>query len=97
MRIWRQRHGSSATFNNLIKVFERAGYNDLALSVRNLIINAPTDANNSSGNLNHTPPPSAQISSSQSFSSPQFAAISTVVPLKEEQQGTISVYCCAPQ
>ena len=91
MRKWRQRHGSSATYNNLIKVFEQAGYNDLALSI---MTNAPTDADNSSGNLNHTPPPSAQFSSSQNF---QFAAISAVVPLKEEQRGNISVYRCAPQ
>ena len=90
LRTWRQRHGSSATYNNLIKVFKQASYNDLALSIKT---NVPTDADNSSGNLNHTPPPSAQFSSSQIFSSPQFAAISTVVPLKEDQRGNIILVC----
>ena len=91
MRKWKQRHGFSATYNNLIKVFERAGYNDYVVYVKT---NAPTDAG---GNLNHTPPPSAQLSPSPIFSSPQFATTSTVVPLKEDQRGTISVYRCAPQ
>ena len=89
LRKWRQRHGSSATYNNLIEVFKQAEYNDYVLCVKK---NAPTDADNSSGNLNHTPPPAAQLSSSQNFSSPQFATTSTVVPLKEDQRGNISVY-----
>ena len=90
LRKWKQRHGSSATYNNLIKVFEQAGYNDHVLYI---MTNAPTDADNSSGNLNHTPPPSAQSSPSPSFSSPQFATTSTVVPLKEDLRGNINVYC----
>ena len=93
MRIWKQRHGSSATYNNLIKVYKQTGYNDYVLCV---VTNAPTDADNSSGNVNHTSPPAAQLPSSQSFSSPQFATTFTVVPLKEDQRGTICVYCCAP-
>ena len=64
-------------------MFERASYNDLALSVRNLITNAPTDADNSSGNLSHTPPPLAQFLSQP----PQVTAISAVELQIEDQQG----------
>ena len=89
MRTWRQRLGSKATYNNVIKVFERASYNALALSVRNLITNAPTDADNSSGILSHTPPPPAQLLSQSSvFSPPQVTATSTIMELqREDQQG----------
>ena len=65
-------------------MFERASYNDLALSVRNLITNAPTDANNSSGNISHTPPPPAQLLSQP----PQVTATSTVELQIEDQQGS---------
>ena len=82
LRTWRQRLGSSATYNNLIKVFERARYNGLALSVRNLIINA-IDADNSSGNLSHTPPSPVQLLSRP----PQVTATSTVELQIEDQQG----------
>jgi hypothetical protein len=72
-------------------VFERAGYNDLALSVRNLMTNAPTDAINSSGNLSHTPLPTAHLSSQSPIcSSAQFtttAAGSAAVLQKEDQRG----------
>ena len=83
LRTWRQRHGSSATYNNLIKVFERASYNDLALSVRNLITGTPTDADNLSRNLSHTPPPTARLLSRP----PQVTATSTVELQIEDQQG----------
>ena len=83
LRTWRQRLGSKATYNNLIKAFERASYNDLALSVRNLITNAPTEADNLSGNISHTPPPPAQLLSQP----PQVTAIPTVELQIEDQQG----------
>ena len=64
-------------------MFEQASYNDLTLFVRNLIINAPTDADNLSGNLSHTPPPTARL-----LSQPlQVTAISTVELQIEDQQG----------
>jgi hypothetical protein len=88
LRKWRQRHGSSATYNNLIKVFERAGYNDLVLSVQNLISNAPADADNSIGNVSHTPLPTAHLS--PIFSSAQIITTTTgsaVVVQNEDQRG----------
>ena len=35
--MWKQKYGSNATYNNLIEVFERAGYKDLADSVREML------------------------------------------------------------
>ncbi len=37
-------------------MFKRARYNYLVLCVRNLLINAPTEAGDYSGNLDHTLP-----------------------------------------
>ena len=37
LETWKQRLGSSATYNNLIGVFERAGYQDYADTVRRVI------------------------------------------------------------
>ena len=34
LKLWKQRHGSGATYNNLIEVFERAEYKNLADVVR---------------------------------------------------------------
>lgn len=37
MEKWKQKLGSSATYNNLIDVFERAGYQDYVDAVRKLV------------------------------------------------------------
>ena len=37
MEVWKQRHGSSATYKNLFHVFQRAGYQDYADIVRKII------------------------------------------------------------
>lgn len=36
LRIWKQTNGSDATYGNLIKVFERAGYHGYADTVKNI-------------------------------------------------------------
>ena len=62
--MWKQKRGSAATYNNLIKVFERAGYKDYARFVQDLV---QTDAEESNRNtIDQTPPsiseqPSPQI------------------------------------
>ena len=35
--MWKQRHGSNASYNNLIGVFKLAGYQDYANTVKNII------------------------------------------------------------
>ena len=36
LELWKQRLGSDATYNNLIRVFENAGYRDLADFIRKI-------------------------------------------------------------
>ena len=36
LELWKQKRGSDATYNNLIKVFETAGYKDLAEFVKRI-------------------------------------------------------------
>lgn len=46
--IWKQRLGSSATYNELIGVFKRAGYKHYAEKVRKLVHDSNTDDSSSS-------------------------------------------------
>ena len=43
MQIWKQRRGSEATYCNLINVFERAGHQDYADTIRRLVSQAYND------------------------------------------------------
>lgn len=36
LRMWKQTNGDNATYQNLIKVFERAGHRQYATAVRNI-------------------------------------------------------------
>ena len=50
---WKQKFGSDATYNNLIKVFEQAGYKNYAEIVKDLVMkNVQTDTA-----IDQTPPP----------------------------------------
>ena len=56
---WKQTLGSSATYKNLIGVFERAGYINYADTVKGLIKDMQIDIGDSDRNThNRTPPPS---------------------------------------
>ena len=41
LQIWKYTHGSDATYGNLIRVFERAGYKDLADFVKRITSDLP--------------------------------------------------------
>ena len=49
MQKWKQRNGSEATYSELIKIFERAGYKNLADEVRKLTKASDSETDDSSG------------------------------------------------
>ena len=49
MQKWKQRNGSEATYSKLIKIFERAGYKNLADEVRKLTKASDSETDDSSG------------------------------------------------
>ena len=53
MEKWKQKLGSNATYNNLIGVFEQAGYQENADAIRKLILQSSVDkTENSADKLN---------------------------------------------
>ena len=96
MEKWKQKLGSSATYNNLIGVFERAGYKSYADTVKNLMKNVEIDADNSDRiTRNQTPPPSEQSlpqlpvfppEPEQVSEPPQYAIAAGVKLLQEDDQ-----------
>ena len=92
LEIWKQKHGSAATYNNLIKVFEQAGYKNYAEIVQDLLNNVRTDTGDSSRNtINQTPPPPSEqpspqlpIFPSECLESSVYAAAGGVKLLKED-------------
>lgn len=61
MEKWKQKLGSKATYNNLIKAFKRAGYKIYADTVIGLVKIMQTNSNDSNSNtIDQTPPPSKQ-------------------------------------
>ena len=92
MEKWKQKFGSGATYNNLVKVFEQAGYKSYAEVVKDLVMkNVQTDTT-----IDQTPPPPSkqrfpqlQVFPSESeckqFSeSPLYAAAPRVKLLEED-------------
>lgn len=76
MKRWKQRLGSSATYNNLISAFERAGYKDYAEIVKGLLVkDVHTDSDDSDRIAHNQTPP---LSSEQSL--PQLPVFPEQVP-----------------
>ena len=92
LEMWKQKRGSAATYNNLIKVFERAGYKNYAEIVQDLLNNVRTDTEESNKNtINQTPPPPLEQPSpqlpvfpSEYLESSVYAAAGGVKLLKED-------------
>jgi hypothetical protein len=89
LQLWKQKLGSGATYNNLIKAFEEASHKDYAENVKHLLKNVQTDTGNSSRNT--TPPlPSTErplpVFPSQFLESPSYAAAAEVKLLQEDRQ-----------
>ena len=89
--MWKQKRGSAATYNNLIKVFEKAGYKSYAENVKDLVINMRTDTGESNRNtINTSSPPSEQpspqlpIFPSECSESSLYAATGVVRLLEED-------------
>ena len=54
---WKQKHGTEATYNNLIQVFKKAEYKDYAVFVKSLANDVQTETEHSNRNaINQTPP-----------------------------------------
>ena len=95
MEKWKQKLGSNATYNNLIGVFERAGYKSYADTVRDLMKNLQRDTDNSDRNIrNQTPDPEQSLAQLPVFPSepeqvpepPQYAISAGVKLLQEDDQ-----------
>lgn len=95
MEKWKQKLGSSATYNNLIGVFERAGYKSYADTVRDIMKNVQTDTDNSNRNTrNQTPDPEQPLAQLPVFppepekipEPPQYAIAAGVKLLQEDDQ-----------
>ena len=84
---WKQKLGTKATYNNLIKVFEQAGYETYAEFVKGLVKNMQTI-------INQTPPPPSEqplpqlpvfpAESKQFSESPSYYAAAPRVKLLQE-------------
>ena len=92
LEIWKQKHGSAATYNNLIKVFEQAGSKHYAEIVKDLLMkNVQVETGDS--NRNVTPPPLSKErpspvfpSESEQFSqSPSYATAAGVKLPKDSE------------
>ena len=99
MEKWKQNLGPNATYNNLIKVFEQAGYEMYAEIVKGLLMKSlQTDSEDFDRNtFNQTPPPLQQplsqlpvfpSQSEQSLESPSYASAAKVKLLQDSQPGT---------
>ena len=93
LEMWKQKHGSAATYNNLIKVFEQAGFKGYAEFVKGLLMkNVQADTGDSNRNITPPPPSKKQPSpvfpsESEQFSeSPSYAAAAEVKLLQEDYQ-----------
>ena len=65
MHTWKQRNGSKATYNRLIKIFERAGYQDCADKVRSIAQLSDSETDDSSGSGEEQSQPKAYPSHNQ--------------------------------
>ena len=63
--MWKQRSGSKATYSRLIKIFERAGYQDCADKVRSTAQLSDSETDDSSGSGEEQSQPKAYPSHNQ--------------------------------
>ena len=95
MQKWKQKLGTKATHNNLIKAFEQAGYETYAEFVKGLVKNMQTDTNRNTI-INQTPPPPSEqplpqlpvfpAESKQFSESPSYAAAPRVKLQQEDYE-----------
>ena len=93
MQKWKQKLGTKATYNSLIKVFKQAGYETYAEFVESLVKNMQTDTEDSNRNaINQSPPPPLQPplpvfpSEFEQFSESPYATAAGVKILQEDYQ-----------
>jgi hypothetical protein len=88
---WKQKLGANATYNNLIKVFEKASYEDFAEIVKDLVMkNVQTNTNRNTINQTESPHPPSEPQSPDSLErsseSPSYAAAAKVKLLHEDYE-----------
>ena len=95
---WKQKLGSSATYNNLIGVFERAGYQEYADAVRKLVQPQMSLEVEDNSKLNLVAPSTTQLSQEpvfpelpESSSSSLRVATATATAVLIKQKGVIAV------
>ena len=97
MENWKQSLGPNATYNKLISVFERAGYQLYANTVGEIVKRTPSELADSSSDDNMSPPMSPTLPDSpmeQSHSpSPVSATITTALLVQEDDSRGMCCMC----